>query len=208
MQVNPRLKVEVDGAISPGDDGGAAGLLELGLQDVIAAQSLGLVSRECVVVLDWMMQSVCIASWSALGGIILLADFFFSPEPVALATEWRQGRDEEVLPFVKVDSVLFSVASGTHLVLWVVVAEDVVHDRTRLPRDDSIVGVFKGRDSTVLVDLQESLALDSLFRVIAAFPDFDLVGNLKIFQSNGNLDWIGPVVMGVKKERFHSRTHV
>ena len=99
------------------------------------------------------------------------------PVPHHLSHHGPQAADEEELPFVEVDVVLFArwfAAAGAfparaQLVAFVVRAQQVVDDRAAFPGYDAAVGVLEGRHAPVLVDLQEAGAFDAVGRV-TEFP--------------------------------------
>lgn len=93
------------------------------------------------------------------------------PVPVQLSHHGPKAADEEELPFVEVDVVLFAwfavgtFATWAQLIGFVVFAQQIMDDGAAFPGYDPSVGIFKGWYAAVLVDLEEVGAFDAVRRI-------------------------------------------
>lgn len=81
---------------------------------------------------------------------------------------------------------------------------DIVEDSAALPTDYAGVRIFKCRDTAILIDLEERLALDALLWVVAELPALDFIRKLEELECDCNLDWVWSSSVCVEDEGFRS----
>ena len=98
MLTDPRLKVCVNCCITSRQDAGATSVLELSLQDFVAAISLSHVSVQCILILRLVVMSFSMSASIIIDLPIRCA----TPVPVCLSCHRAQGGEQEIFPLLKV----------------------------------------------------------------------------------------------------------
>jgi hypothetical protein len=100
-----------------------------------------------------------------------------------------QSSQQEVFPLLKVHDILFTFPLRTQFVLCIVLSSDIVHDSPGLPTYNTSVRVLESRYTTVFIDFEELGSLEAILGIVTKLPQLNLVGELELFERNGEFDW-------------------
>lgn len=185
----------INSSDASGQNALTSSLLQLSLEDVIAAIGLCRVSLERILILLGVKVSArnteSVSCWN-----------FFridtEPEPICLSGHGTKRRQQEILPLFEIYQILRRVARRTDSITQVINTTDVVHACSGFPRDDAGVWIFDGRKAPVLIDFEILCALNTLLGIVTELPLLRCEWDVERLERHGDLDWVRARRVGVE----------